>query len=720
MPVAFSMVIAAVFSAPQIDTAESLVVEVVTTHMSVIRLANELTRNHELAELPGVNGAALRASFQPELDAYQQCIVTYFAHVNPVDLQHPEENTAKMRVPYNQWREAMKSFVDYLKTLPVTIGINFGKRGVSYFRKPLLPPMYGRVPFQTLFLVLEFEDVEGEPVFREETVDLDLYKAIPIETAGTKPEIILLNIAKLPKGTHRYPIRFTDQGGRVLGELSLRVKGRPAGNVKVKIIEEESDEVTSARVGLYGKKGFFRPSDPIPLFVHGSQEYYRDLDDPMWPSEDRRVFYTRGEFEMALPPGEYRLLVRKGIERHLHDQTFTVERGQETALEVSLKRWTNMPSRGWYSGDDHIHIGRDGQNNDSIMKWVQAEDIHVSNIVQMDDINELFFLQYAWGEQGMYVDGDYVLRSGQEGPRTDFRGHAIFYNLTHAIHDHASYYVYEDVFDRAHQMGGLAGYAHGGDGGAENSMSIDVPLGKVDFVEVMQSYGLSIDALYQFWNLGFQLTPTAGSDFPYFPTAGDDLVYVKVDGAFSFDAWFAGLKAGHTFVTNGPMLEFEVDRLPPGSEIALDKPRTVKIRASAQLNPTLDKLQRLEIVQGGNVVQTATATDAPDAPLGIEFELDVKDGTWIAARAYGEKSMGHTNAVYFTYDGLPSWNHAALPEALKRIETKLVEFEQGLTSPVADDVLRDNASRLNHYIQKAREEYSRLQQQAGLGEKQAP
>lgn len=79
MSATIAMVIAAVFSAPQVDTAESLVVEVVTTHMSVIRLANELTRNAELAELPGVDGAALRASFQPELEAYQQCIATYFA-----------------------------------------------------------------------------------------------------------------------------------------------------------------------------------------------------------------------------------------------------------------------------------------------------------------------------------------------------------------------------------------------------------------------------------------------------------------------------------------------------------------------------------------------------------------------------------------------------------------------------------------------------------------
>jgi hypothetical protein len=37
-----------------------------------------------------------------------------------------------------------------------------------------------------------------------------------------------------------------------------------------------------------------------------------------------------------------------------------------------------------------------------------------------------------------------------------------------------------------------------------------------------------------------------------------------------------------------------------------------------------------------------------------------------------------------------------------------------MTAPGADDVLRANASQLNHYIKVARERYSTLQQQAGI------
>ena len=65
-------------------------------------------------------------------------------------------------------------------------------------------------------------------------------------------------------------------------------------------------------------------------------------------------------------------------------------------------------------------------------------------------------------------------------------------------------------------MGGMAGYAHWGSfAGAERGMSIDVPLGKADFVEVLHFYKMNTDVLYQFWNLGFKVIPTAGSDFPW-------------------------------------------------------------------------------------------------------------------------------------------------------------------------------------------------------------
>ena len=46
---------------------------------------------------------------------------------------------------------------------------------------------------------------------------------------------------------------------------------------------------------------------------------------------------------------------------------------------------------------------------------------------------------------------------------------------------------------------------------------------------------------------------------------GSDRAYVKIEGDFSYDGWVKGLKAGRSFVTNGPILEFT-----PGEIIRLD------------------------------------------------------------------------------------------------------------------------------------------------------
>ena len=45
--------------------------------------------------------------------------------------------------------------------------------------------------------------------------------------------------------------------------------------------------------------------------------------------------------------------------------------------EVRLERWIDMPARGWYSADDHIHLRRSPADDAAIVRWIAAEDIHV-------------------------------------------------------------------------------------------------------------------------------------------------------------------------------------------------------------------------------------------------------------------------------------------------------------------------------------------------------
>ena len=65
----------------------------------------------------------------------------------------------------------------------------------------------------------------------------------------------------------------------------------------------------------------------------------------------------------------------------------------------------------------------------------------------------------------------------------------------------------------------------------------------------------AMEVYYRFLNCGFRLPVSAGSASGVKASPlGYNRVYVKVQGPFSYERWFAALKAGRSFATNGPML----------------------------------------------------------------------------------------------------------------------------------------------------------------------
>jgi hypothetical protein len=59
---------------------------------------------------------------------------------------------------------------------------------------------------------------------------------------------------------------------------------------------------------------------------------------------------------------------------------------------------------------------------------------------------------------------------------------------------------------------------------------------------------------YQILNSGLRL-PSAGSASGVLPNpVGYNRVYVYLDNSFSYEKWWGGLRAGRSFVSNGPLL----------------------------------------------------------------------------------------------------------------------------------------------------------------------
>jgi hypothetical protein len=413
------------------------------------------------------------------------------------------------------------------------------------------------------------------------------------------------------------------------------------------------------------------------------------------------AFYVDGGFDLSVPPGTYSLIVSKGQE-YLR-QSLTLEAGPGRRLErtIRLGRWIDMPARGWYSADDHVHIRRSPRDNPAILRWFAAEDIHAGNLLQMGDFWTTVYSQYEFGKAGRYSEPGYLLSPGQEEPRTPEIGHTISLGADEFVRFRSDYYSYDRVFDRVHERNGVSGFAHQGyTFHGDRGMTLTVLRGKVDFLELAQFCSpegpIALDNYYRFLDLGYRLTALAGSDFPWcgigprFGVAegtsqiGDARFYTYTGDRFDFDSWMAGVKAGHTFVSTGPVVDLLVNGARPGDTLPVARGAKLRIEAKAWGHGTQVPLQELEIVGHSRTLKSVKAGAAGQSAqaLSVELEMAAEHGVWIAARARGGRfQAAHTTPVYVTVDGGGFANLAAREERVAECEQSLAELEKELENP---------------------------------------
>ncbi len=452
------------------------------------------------------------------------------------------------------------------------------------------------------------------------------------------------------------------------------------GTLRVTIVDAATNQPTPARVRITDASGA-----PVSKKVAGALAIPGEaLGVPkeaiaiMYGHDDRvdgyatqpdGAFYVDGRFSVTLPEGEYRVEVSRGYEYVRERMGVTIAPGATLERRASLRRWIDMPARGWYSSDDHIHLRRSPRENPLILRWIAAEDVHVGHLLQMGDFFTTYFTQYAFGESGRYQEGTHLLSPGQEEPRTPELGHTISLGASAYVRPRQrDYYAYDTTFDRVHALGGVTGYAHqGATFHGSRGMTLDVLQGKLDFLELLQFCApggpLVTANYYRFLDMGFPLTATAGSDFPWCgrtqafgaaedegPRIGDARFYTYVDGPFTFERWFEALKGGRTFVTSGPMLSLAVDDALPGSTLQRQPGDRLRITAHAEGHHADVPLDRLELVVHGEVVSQVSATAAGQSRERLELSHELTlgaHGLWIAARAYAAPTQAaHTTPIY--------------------------------------------------------------------------
>jgi hypothetical protein len=540
----------------------------------------------------------------------------------------------------------------------------------------------------------------------------------------------LISLKNVPATNASIRVIFKSTAGESY-QLPVDLVTPELGRLKLTVLSDDTGKEAPAMVRLVWKtnNSEYKPSNAL--------DFTSELDTQSSQSTGlRRVnllgklagtyWCVPGPIDMSLPPGDWEVVIRRGGEHVPVIDTFAVAPGGTVERTYRPKRWVDMRAWGWYSGDDHIHFqilsDFDAQQ---LMTWLKAEDVHLGNVLKMGDIYRTWFEQRGFGPDYHVQEDDYFLVPGQECPRThDQLGHTVSLNITDMVRDSSRYYQYDWVFENVMKQGGLSGFAHISHGSfhVHRGMTLTAPKGLIDFVELLQFATLNTDLYYDFLNLGFKVTASAGSDVPWGGTIGEVRVYAYTgDGEFTADKWFDALERGRTFVTNGPMINFRVDDAYPGDELSVDAGQRVRVRARALGAKGFTTPLELQIVQHGKVIRSVRAPAGGTENLEIDMEVDPGDGCWLAAHVVGtEGYRAHTTPVYVVRDGLRFWKYDEVEALLAKRIASLDEIDGMVTDALTrqargkiggDKVIEElalQAEALRESVEEARQSYEKL------------
>ncbi len=188
----------------------------------------------------------------------------------------------------------------------------------------------------------------------------------------------------------------------------------------------------------------------------------------------------------------------------------------------------------------------------------------------------------------------------------------------------------------------------------------------IDFISAMNTpRSDEWNMWYHTLNCGFRVRISGETDFPCMSgeRVGIGRVYVKLDGRLNFADWVQGIQDGRSYVSDGlgHILDFEARPAgedaflavgEAGSEIALDSPRQVEVRARAALrlaNAADGETVKVELVANGYPL-AETEIPADGTLQDIRMSAAIDKSSWIALRVFPHV---HTNPFFIEVAGEP-------------------------------------------------------------------
>jgi TolB protein len=455
----------------------------------------------------------------------------------------------------------------------------------------------------------------------------------------------------------------------------------PVGTLRLDVVDGAGRPL-SARISVTTREG--RGYAPDAAWRHADEAFDRAERQFEYP-----YFRANGSAELTVPAGRVHVEVWHGPEYRVVRADFTVPAGGSVAHRAVLARLANLPARGWWSGDLHVHMNYGGAYRNTprqLAFQARAEDLHVVENLIVNKEQRIPDIAYFRVGADPVSTATFVLTHSQEF-HTSVWGHMGLLGLSshYLLPDYAGYPntpaaslapTNAAVADLAHAQGALVGYVHPFDTKPDPfdtttalnyELPVDVALGKVDYLEVMgySDHLITSEIWYRLLNCGFKLPAGAGTDaFPNFASLrgppGLARVFVQSGATLDHRRWLAGLKAGRTFVTNAPLLEFSLGGRGIGDDIRLPAgSHRLAARIGLRSNVPVD---HLEIIGNGKVVATMPLRGDRTA-ANDTVSISVTSSGWYVLRAYSDRAtmpvldlypFGSTSPIYVSVGDEPT------------------------------------------------------------------
>ena len=342
--------------------------------------------------------------------------------------------------------------------------------------------------------------------------------------------------------------------------------------VHLRINDAATAKPTPVRLRITDAAGTFFP--PLGRFAEFATDRNEDVGGHLLLNGEHWC-YIDGSCEVPLPSGvPLRIQATKGPEYTPLDETITLGAGQ-ISMRFAIERWIDMRAKRWYSGDSRCHF----LSPHEALLEAAAEALDVVNLLAVEQ-------SIASNDGKTYRTAPNLTAFSGQTVAMDAYDRRIAVNTLNAhpvLGKVGLLYSHRPVFpltfggdetddwsicdwcDQCHRKGGLTVWVDAfretaGPIGGETLVA--AILGKLDAIEITSFSQPLMEWIYRLWNAGFPIPLLGGSgkDRNTIPL-GAMRTYAQLSPRepFTFKSWIEAVRAGRTFVTNGPLRveEFE-------------------------------------------------------------------------------------------------------------------------------------------------------------------